>query len=105
MSAPSGTRGEEGRLVGLTLRLGAYGSLVLILAGLLLSAAWQGGEAVTRVGLLLLLFTPLMRIVVALVMFVRERDWRYVLISAGVLAIVVTASVLALLGVLPTVER
>lgn len=44
--------------------------------------------AVTEFGVLLLLFTPIVRIVVAVVGFAMERDLKYVLISLGVLAVV-----------------
>ena len=44
--------------------------------------------AITEFGILLLLFTPIVRIVVALLGFAMERDWKYTLISLGVLAIV-----------------
>lgn len=44
--------------------------------------------AVIELGVLLLLFTPIFRIVVAVLSFALERDFKYVLISLGVLAIV-----------------
>ncbi len=45
-------------------------------------------EAVIRAGILLLLLTPVFRIVVAAVGFALDRDFRYLLISLGVLAVV-----------------
>jgi uncharacterized membrane protein len=44
--------------------------------------------AIVETGILLLLFTPIARIVVAVIGFALERDLKYVLISLGVLAIV-----------------
>jgi uncharacterized membrane protein len=44
--------------------------------------------AVIEFGVLLLLFTPIARIVVAVIGFAAERDLKYVLISLGVLAVV-----------------
>lgn len=44
--------------------------------------------AVTELGVLLLLFTPIARIVIAVIGFAAERDLKYVLISLGVLAVV-----------------
>ena len=44
--------------------------------------------AIIEAGVLLLLFTPVARIVVAVFAFALERDLKYVLISLGVLAIV-----------------
>jgi uncharacterized membrane protein len=53
--------------------------------------------AVTQLGILLLLLTPVFRIVIAVIAFGVERDYRYVLISSGVL-IVVLASIAFALG-------
>jgi uncharacterized membrane protein len=44
--------------------------------------------AIIELGVLLLLLTPIFRIVVALLSFAFERDFKYVLISLGVLAVV-----------------
>jgi uncharacterized membrane protein len=97
---------EERELVGWTLRIGAWGSLVLIIAGLLLLVMHVGaGEWGLRAGFLFLMFTPAVRILVAGLVFLYEKDYRYALVSVTVLAIVVTTSALAMLGFLPQVER
>src|SRR5579885_1776115 len=44
--------------------------------------------AIIELGVLLLLLTPIFRIVVALLSFALERDFKYVLIALGVLAVV-----------------
>lgn len=44
--------------------------------------------AITVLGILLLLLTPILRIAAAVVTFALERDYQYVLISLGVLAVV-----------------
>jgi hypothetical protein len=82
------------RVLALTLKFGAYTAFALILAGLALRwvAAW--GDKVAAAGLLVLLATPALRIVVACIQFLREHDFRYALVSFGVLAIVVLAYVL-----------
>ena len=49
------------------------------------------GAKVTAAGLIVLLATPLLRIVVAGLQLFRERDFRYALVSLGVLGIVVLA--------------
>jgi uncharacterized protein len=54
--------------------------------------------AITEAGVLLLLFTPLARIVVAVVSFALERDAKYVLISLGVLAVVLLSISFAIEG-------
>ena len=84
------------RVLSLTLKFGAYTAFTLIVAGLLLQfiAAW--GTKVTAAGLLVLLATPALRIIVAGLQFLRERDFRYALVSFGVLAIVVLAYVLGI---------
>ncbi len=44
--------------------------------------------AMIELGVLLLLLTPIFRILVAIVTFALERDYKYVLVSVGVLAVV-----------------
>ncbi len=45
------------------------------------------GMAIIQLGILLLIFTPLMRIVFALIGYLKEKDYVYVIISSIVLAI------------------
>jgi len=54
--------------------------------------------AVTEFGVLLLLLTPLFRILVAMVSFALERDLKYVLIALGVLAVVLLSISYAIEG-------
>jgi uncharacterized membrane protein len=84
------------RVLSHTLKFGAYTALALILAGLILQhfAAWGG--KIAAAGLLVLLATPALRIIVACIQFLHERDFKYALVSFGVLAIVVLAYVLGL---------
>ena len=84
------------RVLSLTLKFGAYTALVLTVAGLVLQLAVPWGTKVTAVGLLVLLATPALRIIVACLQFLRERDFKYALVSFGVLAIVVLAYVLGI---------
>ena len=93
------------------LRVGAFLSTVIMLAGVLLLVfrGRMGGtagvhfvklrellpqlarfnpEAVTELGVLLLLMTPVARIVISVIGFALERDLKYFLISLGVLAVV-----------------
>jgi uncharacterized membrane protein len=53
--------------------------------------------ALAEFGILLLLVTPVLRIIVAGVAFGLERDYKYVLISLGVLAVVVGSISVAML--------
>ncbi len=84
------------RVLSLTLKFGAYTAFTLIVAGLILQLAVPWGARVTVAGLLVLLATPVLRIVVACLQFLRERDFKYALVSFGVLAIVVLAYVLGI---------
>ena len=78
----------------LTLKIGAYSAFACIVSGLLLRWGAGWGNQVTTIGFLILLATPGLRIVVACIQFFREREYKYVLISLGVLAVIVTAYVL-----------
>ena len=80
------------RVLALTLKAGAYTAFALVLGGLVLQwAATPWGGKVATAGLLVLLATPVLRIVVAGVQFFRERDLKYALVSLGVLGILVLA--------------
>ena len=52
--------------------------------------------AVIELGILLLLFTPIFRIVAAILSFAVERETKYVLISLGVLAIILLSIIFAI---------
>jgi len=77
------------RVVALVLRVGAFGCFFVMLAGLLLGFVTRGripGE-VERAGVLLMLATPVVRVLVACFLFFREKDFKYGAISLGVLTI------------------
>lgn len=84
------------RVLSLTLKFGAYTAFALIVAGLMLQLVLPWGAKVAAAGLLVLLATPVLRIVVACLQFLREHDFKYALVSFGVLAIVVLAYVLGI---------
>ncbi len=77
------------RTVAVVLRIGAFGCFFLMLAGLLYGMIQPGKVPLTieRVGVLLMLATPGVRVIVACFLFFKERDYRYGWISAGVLLI------------------
>ena len=52
-------------------------------------ATWPSPEALIQVGLLILIATPVARVIFSLVAFVLERDRAYVAITLAVLAILV----------------
>jgi uncharacterized membrane protein len=84
------------RVLSLTLKFGAYTAFALIVVGLVLQLTVPWGTKVTAAGALVLLATPALRIIVACLQFLRERDFKYALVSVGVLAIVVLAYVLGI---------
>lgn len=63
--------------------------------GLLGKALQLDPLAVTQLGILLLLLTPVFRVFVAVIAFGLERDLKYFLISSGVLLIVLGSIVFA----------
>jgi uncharacterized membrane protein len=82
---------REERLVALTLKIGAYSAFACIVVGLVLHYAASFGNGVTAAGMIVLLATPVLRIIVAGAQFLRERDLHYVFVSLGVLGIVLLA--------------
>lgn len=96
----------EDRAVGLVLRIGAYCSIALIALGGLVSLAHAStGRHITEAGVLVLMCTPISRVLVAAIVFWREGDRRYAFISMGVFVILIGSSLLAALKLLPTLER
>jgi uncharacterized membrane protein len=55
--------------------------------GLLAMESLRHGRGLIQLGLVLLVFTPIARVVFAIFGFARERDWMYVCISAIVLGV------------------
>lgn len=84
------------KVLSLTLKFGAYTAFALIAVGLLLQLIVPWGNRVAVAGLFVLLATPGLRIIAACLQFLHERDFRYALVSFGVLAIVVLAYVLGI---------
>jgi uncharacterized membrane protein len=82
---------SEDRLIALTLKLGAYSAFGCIVLGLVLHYAADFGNRVTAAGMIILLATPVLRIVVAGIQFLRERDLKYAWVSLGVFGIVMLA--------------
>lgn len=108
------TAGDEGghleEVVSLILRSGVLVSAAIIACGVLLwalsgrsgyppggypvslPAVLDGARharplAVVQVGLVVLVFTPVLRVVASLLMFLRQRDWAYVGFAATVLVL------------------
>ncbi len=83
------------RAVALVLRIGAFGGFFVMLAGLMAGLFISGHVSVDieRAGVLLMLATPVVRVVVACILFFWEKDWKYGWISLGVLVILMLGSV------------
>lgn len=86
------------RIVALVLRTGAFGCFFIMLIGLMASLFVHGHIPLTieRVGVLLMLATPVVRVAVACYLFFHEKDSKYGWISLGVLAILLLGSVFGL---------
>jgi uncharacterized membrane protein len=83
------------RVVALVLRVGAFSCFFIMLAGLLLGFFLHGRlpDGIERAGVLLMLATPVVRVAVAGVLFLRDKDWKYGAISLGVLTILLLGAV------------
>jgi uncharacterized membrane protein len=83
------------RAVALVLRIGAFGCFFIMLAGLMAGLFMSGHLPldIERAGVLLMLATPVVRVLVACVLFFREKDFKFVWISFGVLAILMLGAV------------
>ena len=83
------------RAVALVLRVGAFGCFFVMLAGLIDGLFMTGRIPldIERVGVLLMIATPVVRVIVACFLFFREKDYRYGWISLGVLVILTLGAV------------
>jgi uncharacterized membrane protein len=87
------------RVVGIVLRGGVVASTTCLTVGLLLSLATGGGRIATlllNAGIVVLLATPVARVVVSTVEYVVERDWRFAALTCLVLLELIASAVAAL---------
>jgi uncharacterized membrane protein len=77
------------RAVAMVLRVGAFGCFFIMLAGLITGLFLSGRIplGIERAGVLLMLATPVVRVMVACFLFFREKDFKYGWVSLGVLVI------------------
>lgn len=88
-------------LVGRVLRTGSTASTTLLLAGLVwtsVSSSNRIGQCLIGAGLLILMATPVGRVMVSCIEYVRERDWQFVVLTATVLLILLGSLVVAITG-------
>jgi len=79
--------GHLERMIGLALRAGVLVSTVCLAAGLLIEIARPGtGGWLLSAGVLVLIATPALRVVIALVENLVLRDWVFAMLAALVLA-------------------
>jgi uncharacterized membrane protein len=83
------------RIVALVLRVGAFSCFFVMLAGLIVGLFVHGRVplGIERAGVLLMLATPVVRVIVACYLFFREKDMKYGWISLGVLVILTLGAV------------
>jgi uncharacterized membrane protein len=83
------------RIVAMVLRIGAFSCFFVMLAGLIDGLFMTGRIPVDieRMGVLLMLATPVVRVIVACYLFFHEKDYKYGWISLGVLVILMLGSV------------
>jgi hypothetical protein len=89
------------RLLGRVLGAGALASTALLAAGLTLSLAAPASPLsarLTSTGLVILIATPVARVVVSVVEYARQRDWVFVLLTSTVLGILLASLLVALRG-------
>jgi uncharacterized membrane protein len=86
---------EFDRVVAMVLRVGAFSCFFVMLAGLIDGFFMSGyiPLEIERVGVLLMLATPVVRVIVACFLFFQEKDWKYGWISLGVLVILMLGAV------------
>lgn len=85
-------RDAEGEVIGKLLLVGVITAAVLVAAGLLaaiIGLAPGSSLRLTSAGLIILIFTPIARVLAGLVVYVRERDPVFAFISFLVLAVLV----------------
>lgn len=86
-------------VISVVLRTGVVTSSVCLGVGLALSLIGAGELSVLmlNVGVIVLLATPVVRVLVSIAEYVSERDWRFVMLTAVVLAELAASAVAALL--------
>jgi uncharacterized membrane protein len=94
-----GTSPRLERVVGVVLRAGVIASSACLAVGLVLSLATEGGAVAAwllNIGILVLLATPVARVVVSTVEYINERDWRFAALTGIVLLELIASAVAAL---------
>ena len=87
------------RVISIVLRTGVVSSSVCLGVGLALSlvGATSLAQVLLNVGVIVLLATPVVRVLVSITEYVSERDWGFVMLTAVVLVELAASAVAALL--------
>ena len=87
------------RVISIVLRTGVVTSSVCLGVGLALTliGASALAQLVLNVGVIVLLATPVVRVLVSIAEYISERDWAFVMLTAIVLAEIAASAVAALL--------
>lgn len=81
-------------IVAKALRLGAYlGFAILAVALLATFVAPQYATLLAKIGVIVMIATPPFRLIIALIVFLYERDYHYAAITSGVLLILLLSAV------------
>jgi uncharacterized membrane protein len=89
------------RLLGIVLRVGALTSTTLLSVGLLFLLAAPSralGSWMATVGILILIATPVARVVTSVAQYAAERDWLFAILTAMVLVVLLGSLLVALGG-------
>ena len=93
--------GRLERILGVVLRFGAVISTSLLAVGLILSLSSPSvplGPLLMSAGLLILMATPVARVVASVIGYAAERDWTFLVLTATVLVILLGSLLVALNG-------
>jgi uncharacterized membrane protein len=98
MNDPDSTSTE--RLLGRVLTIGTRTSSVLLVAGLVtaltVTQATRLSSLLLQIGLLVLMATPVLRVVVSVGAFAARREWAFVFLTSVVLVLLIASIWLAL---------
>lgn len=84
------------RMLGRLLVSGVAASAICLGAGLAASMiGWPGAGVILQLGLWVLMATPVVRVGVSFVEYVRQRDWFFACTTLAVLAVIAAAFVVA----------
>ena len=87
-------------LIGSVLRAGVIASSICLGVGLVLALAGNAANAANlllQTGVIVLLATPVARVVVSIIEYAQQRDWKFTLLTAVVLVELLASVVAALL--------